>query len=57
MCSPKIVATKRSSVGNGYASPLIVRESGKLNLTLPMNLIADKYRTSTIQVQDKYRTS
>ena len=31
----------------------IVRESGKLNLTLPMNLIADKYRTSTIQVQDK----
>ena len=36
---------------------LIVRESGKLNLTLPMNLIADKYRTSTIQVQDKYRTS
>lgn len=32
---------------------LIVRESGILNLTLPMNLIADKYRTSTIQVQDK----
>ena len=51
MCSPKNSCNK----GVAMVKPpsLIVRESGILNLTLPMNLIADKYRTSTIQVQDK----
>ena len=51
MCSPKNSCNK----GVAMVKPpsLIVRESGILNLTLPMNLIADKHRTSTIQVQDK----